>query len=610
MRDPRVRLAARVLPICITAFLTLTAGHARAQETDVDTVAPAGAQEEADPLIEKIESLIVEFRSAMDELQSLDADAEEATGADRAALQNAALDLRLNGVSFVQSLVDAVGELETRGDDGSGYRDQIDDFIPRVAASIHSQYGMVRANITALQTDLVEAGADAQSGIGQSIRREEEILLRFLSAGVDSVGWLEAFELEAGAQRSWIQEQLSRQARLLAGRMKLAESQLADVERRAESAIDDAALQAEAAVDQAALAASTAALSVVVPLMQTMEVPATRYQQMLIESTGEITADVFQQGVASRLLSRWISGVTESIAENGPTFVFQAILFAIVLAIFWSLSGLVRKLIEKAVSAPHLRFSNLLKRMIVSLASGLVKIVGVLVALSQLGIQVGPMVAGLGIAGFIVGFALQETLGNFAAGAMILLYRPFDVGDLVECAGGAVFGTVSHMSLVSTTILTVDNKTRVVPNGKIWGDVITNVTAQDVRRVDMIFGISYTDDIPHAEEVLWSILKDHSSVVGDPQPVVKLHELGDSSVNFVVRPWAKRDDYWDVYWDVTREVKMRFDREGISIPFPQRDVHFFPAGGDGSAEVKLDSPVTHGRTSRDGQDAPDAEDAS
>ena len=129
------------------------------------------------------------------------------------------------------------------------------------------------------------------------------------------------------------------------------------------------------------------------------------------------------------------------------------------------------------------------------------------------------------------------------------------------------------MSLVATTILTLDHQTLVIPNSKIWGDVIKNVTAQKERRIDMVFGISYSDDIPHAERVLGEILGNHEKVLEDPEPIVRLHNLGESSVDFVVRPWVKTDDYWDVYWDITREVKMRFDAEGISIPFPQRDVH-------------------------------------
>jgi small conductance mechanosensitive channel len=230
-------------------------------------------------------------------------------------------------------------------------------------------------------------------------------------------------------------------------------------------------------------------------------------------------------------------------------------------------------LVKKSVHASTLQVSQLLERTAVSVTGTVVMIFGFLVALSQLGVEVGPMLAGLGVAGFIVGFALQDTLGNFASGVMILLYRPYDVGDLIETAGA--FGKVSDMSLVATTILTLDHQTLVVPNSKIWGDVIKNVTAQKVRRVDMVFGISYSDDIAKTERVLHEIVSAHDKVLDDPQPMIRLHSLGESSVDFIVRPWATTDDYWDVYWDITREVKMRFDAEGISIPFPQRDIHVF-----------------------------------
>lgn len=198
-------------------------------------------------------------------------------------------------------------------------------------------------------------------------------------------------------------------------------------------------------------------------------------------------------------------------------------------------------------------------------------LVGILVALSQVGVSLGPALAGLGVAGFIVGFALQDTLGNFAAGGMILFYRPYDVDDFVEVAGA--IGLVKKMSLVSTTINTFDNQTLIIPNSKIWGDVIKNVTAQRTRRVDLEFGISYSDDIEKTERILREVLESHEKVLKEPAPNIRLHNLGDSSVNFIVRPWTKTPDYWEVYWDITREVKMRFDREGISIPFPQRDVH-------------------------------------
>jgi len=211
--------------------------------------------------------------------------------------------------------------------------------------------------------------------------------------------------------------------------------------------------------------------------------------------------------------------------------------------------------------------------MIISVASNLVLILGVLIALSQIGISLGPLLAGLGIAGFVIGFALQDTLSNFASGLMILFYRPFDVGDVVEAGG--VFGKVNNMSLVNTTFLTFDNQTIILPNNLVWSAVIKNVTAQKQRRVDLVFGVSYTDDIPTVERILQEVIDAHEKILDDPEPMIKLHELGDSSVNFVVRPWVESDDYWDVYWDLMRTVKIRFDEEGISIPFPQRDVHLF-----------------------------------
>ena len=361
--------------------------------------------------------------------------------------------------------------------------------------------------------------------------------------------------------------------------MNLARHRLDDLVDRGLTGADPAAQETADAAMRQRLQWASQSLSSVVDLMDRLEMDAAGYHQILIESTGELTIQAVDPNVAGEILSRWAADIREGVVSKGPGLVFQTLLFLLIIAIFWGLSRFVRKVLRHLVEASHLRFSELLKRMIVSMGGGGVLLLGLLVAFSQLGVEVAPMLAGLGIAGFVLGFALQDTLANFAAGVMILIYRPYDVEDMIDCAGG-VFGRVSQMSLVSTTILTIDNKTLVVPNGKIWGDVITNVTAQEIRRVDLEFGIGYQDDIPHAEEVLWSVLKEHPKIKTDPEPIVKVHALGDSSVNFVVRPWVARDDYWDVYWDLTREVKLRFDREGVSIPFPgsvQRKIpgHFF-----------------------------------
>jgi small conductance mechanosensitive channel len=199
--------------------------------------------------------------------------------------------------------------------------------------------------------------------------------------------------------------------------------------------------------------------------------------------------------------------------------------------------------------------------------------IGILVALSNLGVEVSALLALLGGGAFILGFALQDTLGNFASGVMLILYRPFDVHDIVEVGG--IHGKVDKVSLVNTTIRTFDNKIVIVPNKQVWGQIITNSTASKIRRVDMVFGISYSDDIDQAQSILQQLVSDHSLIREEPEPIIELHTLGESSVDFVCRPWCKTEDYWRVYWDITKQVKKAFDSSGVSIPFPQRDVHIY-----------------------------------
>ncbi len=313
--------------------------------------------------------------------------------------------------------------------------------------------------------------------------------------------------------------------------------------------------------------------SAVLNIMNTFEMNDTFYREQILKATGTISADSAEISVITDLLIGWGKAMWTALIEDGPDLLFKAILFLLILYIAHKLGNLLKRIVEKAFQRSNLQPSELLRRMILSLAHNLILIFGFLIGLSQLGISLGPLLAGFGIVGFIVGFALQDSLSNFASGLMILIYRPYDVGDIIEAAG--VFGRVNHMSLVNTTMITFDNQTIVIPNSKIWGDVIKNVTSQTLRRVDMTFGISYSDNVDHAEQVLLQILEADDRILSDPPPMVKLHELGDSSVNFVVRPWVNKDDYWNVYWDVTRAVKIRFDEEGLSIPFPQRDVHLF-----------------------------------
>ncbi len=321
------------------------------------------------------------------------------------------------------------------------------------------------------------------------------------------------------------------------------------------------------------LAQNSQSLSTNIELLDALGQNTALLKKTLFSISGDITQDVLNIDVASSLIEQWLNTAKDQAINHGPTLVFKLFIFSLILFVAGLAGKLVKKIVSNTVSNSKLNFSKLLQDFFTSLSGKAVFTIGVLIALSQLGIELGPLLAGFGIAGVIIGFALQDTLSNFASGMMILIYRPYDVGDLINAAG--VSGRVSHMSLVSTTIKTLDNQRLIIPNNKIWGDTINNITAEHQRRVDMTFGIGYGDSIEQAEAVLKSIVEAHPKVQKVPAPLIKLHVLGESSVDFIVRPWAKPEDYWDVYWDITREVKMRFDAEGISIPFPQRDVHIY-----------------------------------
>ena len=286
-----------------------------------------------------------------------------------------------------------------------------------------------------------------------------------------------------------------------------------------------------------------------------------------INSVGGISVDVTDAKSTWKTLVSWVGS-----KEGGRRWVKHFGVFISSVVGFWLLGILLSKLVKKGLVFST-RSSVMMKKFIISTVRRVMIFVGILIGLSALEINITPVLALIGATGFIVAFALQDTLSNFASGLMILFYKPFDVDDWVDVSG--VVGKVKSMTLVTTTIMTPDNKLMIVPNNSIWGNIITNVTGSSERRVDLEFGIGYEADIDKAQRVLNEIMAEHELVLKDPEPAVHLHELADSSVNFICRPWVKTADYWTVFWDITREVKLRFDKEGISIPFPQRDLHLY-----------------------------------
>ena len=251
------------------------------------------------------------------------------------------------------------------------------------------------------------------------------------------------------------------------------------------------------------------------------------------------------------------------------SYVLQLVAAVVIFYIGRLVAKAVSRFLEKAL------LGRSVDKAVVSFVAGIVyaiiMIATVLMALSQMGVQTTSFIAILGAAGLAVGLALQGSLANFASGILIILFRPFKSGDFIDAGG--ITGTVDKIEIFQTIMKTPDNKLVIVPNAQITGSAITNYSAEPIRRVDLVIGISYDSDLRKAKQLLEEMLQNDPRVLPEPAPAVKVSALADSSVNFNVRPWVVSADYWNVYWDMLEKVKLTFDEQGIGIPFPQMDVH-------------------------------------
>jgi len=263
----------------------------------------------------------------------------------------------------------------------------------------------------------------------------------------------------------------------------------------------------------------------------------------------------------------WLTTAQEMLTKFGFKIIAAILIFVI--------GRWIAKMVQNGLEKGMLRakVDPVLVTFTVNMAYAALMVFIVLAALGQLGVQTTSFIAVLGAAGLAVGLALQGSLSNFAAGVMIIIFRPFKIGDYVE--GGGTGGAVKAIHICTTTLTTPDNKRVIVPNSKMMGDNIVNYSAEGTRRLDLTASISYDDNIDTAKAALMDLLNKDPRVLKDPAPFVGVSAMAESSINFTVRPWVKGDDYWAVFFDLNETIKKRFDAEGLSIPFPQRDVHLY-----------------------------------
>ena len=277
----------------------------------------------------------------------------------------------------------------------------------------------------------------------------------------------------------------------------------------------------------------------------------------------------------------------DSVSQQAVTVVINLVstwglqvLGALALLFFGRIAaGWMRRIVRRALVAGNV--DSTLVPFIAGVAYYVILVAVIVAVFGLIGIQTASLLAVLGAAGLAIGLALQGTLSNVASGVMLLIFRPFQVGDYIEAGGTA--GSVQSIGLFTTMLNTPDNVRILLPNSSVYGQTIKNYAANDTRRNDMVIGISYDDDIGLATETIKRVLAADQRVLAEPEPVVAVSELGDSSVNLVVRPWCKKEDYWGLRFDMMRTLKEQLEAAGCSIPYPQRDVHLFEAGRQGAA---------------------------
>ena len=264
-----------------------------------------------------------------------------------------------------------------------------------------------------------------------------------------------------------------------------------------------------------------------------------------------------------------VAGLIAQAQTLGVDFGVRIIVAILIFYIGRMIARSLSKGVRKVMAAREV--DKILETFVSNLVYWALLIVVIIAAIDRLGIETTSLIAVMGAAGLAVGLALQGSLSNFAAGVLIVIFRPYRVGDFVDAAG--VSGSVEQVQILTTILKTPDNKQIIVPNSAIMSSIITNFSANETRRVDLTIGVSYDDDLDKVQKTLQEIVDADDRILKDPACVIRVHELADSSVNFVVRPWVASGDYWGVYWDLTETIKKRFDQDGISFPFPQQDVH-------------------------------------
>ena len=545
--------------------------------------APADSEQ---AVIEQDHNLLTETEALVKDIEAKSKEAREkfvivkkSTGEKRSLAGTQVLDIENEIRKLLDTLIANIKTLESQGFDISSYLKAAKKLAGEQSKSVIDEIKYIKVRMESLKDERDKTEAGETFLLEQKLNHGRSIIDQLLKALLENTERMKLVDLDAGKELDYLKKELPDLAINTSTRIKISTDKINNLKRGIEKSGEKQNLDLVGELNslEERKAGLVASLRSTIKLMKQLELETSEYSLQLIQSVGKIDETLLDKEVVIGLLEQWAIDAKQWLVENGPNFLVKVVTVILILFVFKLLAMLSERLVRKLIASSLANISELLREFFENMVSKLVMLTGILVALAHIGVQIGPLLAGLGIVGFIVGFALQDTLSNFASGIMILIYKPYDTGDIIEAAGQK--GTVSNMTLVSTTILTFDNQILIVPNNKIWGDIIVNVTSQENRRVDFEFYVNKDADIDQVEGILNDIIQQHELILADPEPVVKLHNIEKHALEFIARPWVKTTDYWQVYWDITRTVKQRFDEESILEPIPKQDVKIITADG-------------------------------
>ena len=430
------------------------------------------------------------------------------------------------------------------------------------------------AQTSALRERRANASTDELAEIELDVRTVQGRLDSNLTGQLQTLEAAEVMGIDVESDSAEFDAFLRDRAESQVGRLRMADSerdrieaQLRDAERAGLADAEIATLRSQQQIIDLRIGGLVASLRVTADLLERRQIDASEYRRVLVLSAREVTGDVLDPDVAFGLLADWIAGVWRWLRESGTTILVQLLILFLMIALFrlafrigwWGFQRVGRTQLPRLLS-------DLVGRLLRPVAT----ILGLVAGLWFLGVDPTALVAGLGVAGLIVGLALQDSMSNLAAGIFILIYRPYDREDIVT-AGGIV-GTVKEMGLANTTIVTFDNRRMYVPNRKIWSEVIENRSAEHARRVEFTAGIAYEEDIDRAYESIYDLLEQSERVLNTPEPYVFVSRLADSGVDVTIYAWTRAEDWWPFTTELPRLVRQRFADDGIEIPYPHVQV--------------------------------------